>query len=199
MHIEDVTLVAGRTCGECTVCCGVAPIDTPEFQKPSGVLCRFCAPASGCSIHATRPPVCREWFCGWRQLPLLDDAWRPDRSGVMIALGADPAPAGSGPYRSTKFIVTGQDAWLYGRPYLSYLAGLVHAGAATWLATPGPVGRHSAKSFLNPSLAAPVARSDGRGMVDVIRRTLADLRGGSFEPVVFEYDAPLNGEPLPPD
>jgi hypothetical protein len=45
------------------------------------VACRHCA--RGCAIYDRRPILCRDFYCGWRQ---LDDSWRPDRSGVFVEL-----------------------------------------------------------------------------------------------------------------
>ena len=33
---DGMTLIAGRDCGECTVCCVAPSIDKPEIQKLSG-------------------------------------------------------------------------------------------------------------------------------------------------------------------
>jgi hypothetical protein len=180
-------LVAGRDCGACTLCCRVPPVDTPEFQKQAGVLCGHCQESRGCAIHTARPPVCREWFCGWRRLPLLDDSWRPDRCGVLIALGADEVPDGLQPYRSTKFIVTDDGAWMAAPAFVTYVAGLVHAGVATYLAVPGPPGHHAVKALLNARLADPIARRDGAAIAAILRDLVEVLRHGTFEPVRFQY------------
>lgn len=74
-----------RQCGACTACCHVLEIDDPELQKPAGVLCRHCD--KGCVIYDRRPKVCRDWLCMWREFPgLLDESWRPDRSGVLMRM-----------------------------------------------------------------------------------------------------------------
>jgi hypothetical protein len=180
-------LVQGRDCGGCTLCCRVPPVDTPEFQKQAGVLCQHCEPEVGCAIHATRPPVCRGWFCGWRRLPLLDDSWRPDRCGVLVVLGADETPVTLSLYKSTKFIVTDDGAWIATPGFLSYVAGLVHAGVATYLAVPGPAEHHALKALLNARLDGPVHRRDGHAIATILNEILADLREGPFEPVELEY------------
>ncbi len=82
MTTGSIDLVAGRACGGCTVCCSVMAIDKPDIQKEAGVPCRHCA--QGCAIYAARPQLCRDYHCGWRQLPMLDESWRPDRSGVFV-------------------------------------------------------------------------------------------------------------------
>lgn len=78
-------VITGRDCGGCAVCCDVLRIDTVDLQKPAGVPC-VNRVAEGCAIHATRPDICRAWFCGWRRNAAIPDAARPDRSGLMISL-----------------------------------------------------------------------------------------------------------------
>jgi len=39
MPSDDRTLVAGRVCGGCTVCCIDLKIDDPAIVKPAGVAC----------------------------------------------------------------------------------------------------------------------------------------------------------------
>lgn len=81
------TLVPERICGDCKVCCDVLIVDAPEMVKPPGVLCKhWCA--GGCSIYDKRPGTCRGFFCVWR-LFALPDEWRPDRSQVLLYVGAD--------------------------------------------------------------------------------------------------------------
>src|SRR5690349_15196843 len=89
---RDELLVEGRSCGTCTVCCYTLPIDTPEFQKMPGAVCKNCA-GRGCGIYETRPNPCRGFYCGWWMIPQLDDEWRPDRSGILITPQFDEIPA----------------------------------------------------------------------------------------------------------
>src|SRR5215472_516597 len=76
-------LVEGRSCGYCTVCCYATFIDTAEFQKAPGVVCEHCT-GRGCGIYQSRPPICREFHCGWWYWNEVGEDWRPDRSGVLI-------------------------------------------------------------------------------------------------------------------
>lgn len=78
-------VLAERDCGNCTVCCSVLTVDTPDFKKPAGTPCSQLG-AQGCTIHAVRPPICRTWFCAWRRLADLPDAARPDRSGLLVSV-----------------------------------------------------------------------------------------------------------------
>lgn len=84
-------LVAGRECGDCAVCCEVLKIDTPALGKPAGTPCRHST-GHGCGIHATRPEICRAWFCGWRRTAAMPHDARPDLSGLLVSLDFNRAP-----------------------------------------------------------------------------------------------------------
>ena len=78
-------LVPGRDCARCAACCDVLKIDAPDLQKPADTPCIHCS-GHGCAIHAIRPGICREWFCGWRRIATMPDAARPDLCGLMVSL-----------------------------------------------------------------------------------------------------------------
>jgi hypothetical protein len=84
----SLPLVPGRECGPCNACCTQPVILDPALKKPPGVLCPNWQ--DGCTIYETRPAPCRGHFCAWRQLPQLDDSWRPDLSNIYIELKDDP-------------------------------------------------------------------------------------------------------------
>ncbi|WP_037520820.1 YkgJ family cysteine cluster protein [Sphingobium yanoikuyae] len=79
------SVLSGRNCEGCTVCCTILTVDTPDFKKPAGVHCAHLV-ADGCGIHAVRPHICRTWFCGWRRMKGLPEEARPDRSGILVSL-----------------------------------------------------------------------------------------------------------------
>jgi hypothetical protein len=74
--------VPGRSCGSCTLCCKVFAV--PDFDKPRSVLCRHCVAEQGCSIHATRPAICRGFFCNWLLVDSLGPEWQPERSKLVL-------------------------------------------------------------------------------------------------------------------
>ncbi|MCG6120536.1 MAG: YkgJ family cysteine cluster protein [Blastomonas sp.] len=78
-------VLADRACGDCTACCTVLTVDTPELKKPAGTPCEKLS-AHGCSIHAVRPPICRTWFCAWRRVAAMPEEARPDRSGLLVSV-----------------------------------------------------------------------------------------------------------------
>jgi hypothetical protein len=78
----DSRIVPGRSCGSCTLCCKVFAV--PDFNKPRSVLCSHCEPSRGCSIHSSRPRVCREFYCNWLLLETLGPEWQPERSKLVL-------------------------------------------------------------------------------------------------------------------
>lgn len=78
-------VLAGRECGDCTACCTVLTVDSPDFRKPAGAPCVHLG-ARGCGIHAVRPEICRTWFCAWRRVAEMPEEARPDRSGLLVSL-----------------------------------------------------------------------------------------------------------------
>ena len=74
-----------RSCGDCTACCVVTLIDTPELQKPEGQVCTNCT-GSGCAVYDSRPGVCRTFNCAWKRIPSMPPETRPDKLGVMFTL-----------------------------------------------------------------------------------------------------------------
>ena len=98
MHIDAnlETLLLGpvlpdRSCGDCTACCTVLTVDTPEFRKPGGIPCQHLT-SHGCGIHAERPTICRTWFCAWRRVAAMPEDARPDLSGLLVSLNFEREP-----------------------------------------------------------------------------------------------------------
>ena len=93
-NLETILLgpvLPDRVCGDCTVCCTVLTVDTPEFRKPGETPCMHLTP-QGCGIHATRPTICRTWFCAWRRTAAMPEQARPDLSGLLVSLNFERAP-----------------------------------------------------------------------------------------------------------
>lgn len=76
-----------RACGGCSLCCVVLRVD--ELRKLGGTPCAHLGPpGSGCSIHASRPGICRRYECLWLR-GWFEPEDRPDRLGAVIDL--DPS------------------------------------------------------------------------------------------------------------
>lgn len=78
-------VLADRACGDCTACCTVLTVDTPDFTKSAGTPCGYLS-AGGCGIHDVRPRICRTWFCAWRRVANMPDEARPDLSGLLVSV-----------------------------------------------------------------------------------------------------------------
>jgi hypothetical protein len=158
-------LVPGRSCGECTACCRELAIVDPALTKLPGVNCPNCVVGTGCAIYDTRPSACRNYYCLWRSIPDLPDAWRPDRIGVMII--ASPLPAGySGPF-AVSLVLVGAPEVLQGNDFVSIMAGFLDSGTATYLDVPGPPGMYGHHRLLNDVVGPAVAARD-RGRVKLL-------------------------------
>jgi hypothetical protein len=78
---SPTTIVDGRSCGTCTLCCRLPEIDL--FDKPANAWCSNCVEGQGCSIYESRPSVCRDFLCLWMTEDLGDE-WDPIRSKMMV-------------------------------------------------------------------------------------------------------------------
>jgi hypothetical protein len=180
---DGMTLIAGRDCGGCTVCCVLPNIDKPEIQKQSGARCIHCA-ATGCAIYDSRPAVCRAWYCAWRTVDIFGDDWRPDKSGVMPLIETEGIPE--------QFeIRTGISLMLAGHPnqtvrqrwFQDFVITGVMNSIPLFLSLPGPRGYQAATVFLNNEQMLDAIK---RGTVkDALEAALKILRGWTFEPAVI--------------
>jgi hypothetical protein len=132
---------SNKSCGECRACCTELKIDTKELQKPAQLVCPHHT-GHGCGIYGKRPKICREFFCGWLLFPELDEAWRPDRSGVLVLQLARenlPQPYQAAGHGVQLLIIGGEDA--VARPaFAAYVAALVRRKVAVFLHSTTPHG-----------------------------------------------------------
>jgi Fe-S-cluster containining protein len=73
--------ISMRPCGDCQLCCKLFPV--PLLDKPAGSWCRYSC-SGGCAIHGSRPEICRQYDCYWREHDELREECRPDRIGVVV-------------------------------------------------------------------------------------------------------------------
>ncbi len=76
-----------RSCDGCTLCCKVLAAE--PLGKPMNQWCVHCVPGAGCAIHTTRPPVCRNYQCGWLIDAALGEEWRPQTAHIIITYDLD--------------------------------------------------------------------------------------------------------------
>ncbi len=180
MFNPDIPPIPGRDCGSCTVCCTLMAIDKPEMQKQAGVACRHCA--AGCTIYDTRPSLCRDYFCGWRQLPILDDSWRPDRSGVFVEL--EPIEGQMG----LKLVLAGNPLKIVRSPwFIDFVITGVRGNIMLEMGIPGPEGFQGASLLLNTremAMACDISRAQAKSLLEV---ELKRLQSHHFEPRVLAH------------
>ena len=162
----------GNDCGTCTVCCLALQIN--EFDKPAGTMCQHCT-GTGCGIYETRYDVCKGFLCGWRLVAALGDAWRPDRSGVLImTLDAEKLPpehraAGNGMH----FVILGGEKALRRAGFVDYICTLVSRNVAVYMSADTP------KTHINKFLVQQVAMKDKAAVLKMlvhIYRKMVELR-----------------------
>ena len=84
----SVAAPSAKSCGSCTLCCKVLGI--MELEKPAWDWCPHCTPGKGCGIYEARPTSCRAFDCQWIVEPALAEAFKPDRSKVVLV--GSPGP-----------------------------------------------------------------------------------------------------------
>jgi hypothetical protein len=134
-----MTALAKRSCGPCTACCVELKIDTPQLRKKARLPCPHLT-GSGCGIYAARPPVCREFLCGWRLFEEMGDSWRPDLSGVLAMRWApDQLPVA---WRSTPYgvhlVILGGEAAVLRPAFADYVTRLMARGIPVFLSAASP-------------------------------------------------------------
>ena len=184
---DSGALVAGRECGDCTLCCSVLAIDKPDIQKEAGIPCRYCD--RGCQIHDRRPVVCREFYCAWRTVDIFDDSWRPDRSGVFAQLETEDIPPDFA-------LRTGIGLMLVGNPlrtirqswFMDFVITGVRMDVPLFLSLPGPPGHQAAKHLLNDDALKAAAVGGRRAAIkDILERVLKRLSSHSFAPYAMRH------------
>jgi hypothetical protein len=175
MKNYDLDLVPGRSCGDCTLCCTVLAIDQPEMQKEAGVPCRHCQ--DGCAIYETRPVLCRDYHCGWRQLPILDDGWRPDRSGVFVEVEVIEGETAISMVLVGNPLKTVRQTW-----FIDFVITGVRENVPLHLGIPGPRGFQGASLPLNTRQMAEAAGIARARVKDLLEKELKRLRAFDFEP-----------------
>jgi hypothetical protein len=185
-----VSLVPGRTCGACMVCCITPLIDTPELGKLPNVPCVNCKVGGGCKIYQTRPEGCRVYHCGWRELGELDESWRPDRCGVLIEVQETGIPEHYIKRRGLRLTIVGPLETIFQEGFLDYVMRLVQAQMPVFLCVAGPPGYQSLTVFLNDVMRDAVAARELRHIGAVFAQVLEHLSKIKLKPVVLQHRRP---------
>jgi hypothetical protein len=171
--------LADRPCGECSVCCTVKPINTPELSKAPGLACEHCLPSGGCGIYETRFPVCREYRCGWKTLGWVPEQLRPDRCGVLIDIVESTAP---GHELEATLLAFRDAADVQNHPVPDIVASLVEQGVLVYLSRPGPPGMLNVKAPVNGRLRDAIAARDGPRFLAELEAAARGLENHAWEP-----------------
>jgi hypothetical protein len=182
---DGMTLIAGRDCGDCTVCCVLPNIDTPEIQKKSGARCEHCT-GTGCAIYQTRPPICRAWYCAWRTVNIFGEAWRPDKSGVLALVETEGIPENFELTTGISLMLTGNPNKIIRQKYFQdFVVTGVMNSVPLFLSLPGPRGYQAATVFLNNQDMLDAIKL---GTVkDALEAALKILRGWEITPAVITH------------
>lgn len=81
-----VPQVPGRNCADCAMCCKL--LEIPELEKPYNAWCTHCLDKASCSIHATRPQRCRDFYCYFLGSKLGEE-WRPSKCRFILTTHED--------------------------------------------------------------------------------------------------------------
>jgi hypothetical protein len=169
------TLVPGRSCGECNVCCSYYEI-WAEFKKPCATLCQHWKTPGRCGIYDSRPAVCRDFYCQWRQNPTLGDWWRPDRCGVVIRETVDDIPEHYEIRQGLVFELAGDRKVIADDRFILAIASMIHQRIPVFLSITGPMGFGHRTIFLNDDMAGAVAMGIREHLLAGLRAALDELR-----------------------
>ena len=172
-------LVPGRECGVCGVCCKLPSIDEIVLQKPAGVTCTHLVKGGGCGIYDSRPVTCRNYHCGWRLMEDLGEDWRPDKSGVYITFVGNEVPQEDRARGALKVIITSAQAVLW-PPFVEFVCRMVGEGGPVYLSISGPLGRNSAQTRINSSLAGLDLEKDRLQIIGVLAGLLSGVTAFAF-------------------
>ena len=110
-----------KSCDGCAMCCMVMGVKA--LDKPKGVWCTHCSSRKSCDDYEARPDECRNFYCGYITVEMLDERWKPSKSKIIMVeeLGGRRVTAYVDPNRP--------DAWRK-EPFYSTLKGWSQAALA---------------------------------------------------------------------
>jgi hypothetical protein len=183
---KAVTLVAGRACGACDVCCVSLLIDTADLQKHAGVPCHHLDGDRRCGIYETRYAGCRAFHCGYRQLPWLPDTMRPDQAGVVVLPRmTDGAGAPGGQAQASVVFVILDEASLDSDALVTSMIAAVREEVLIELSVQGPPGFASTRIDISEELLLPAMMRDRRQIQGILREAYAYAKAVERPPVAF--------------
>ena len=81
-----------RECNTCTKCCeGHLSANIRGHEMYAGKPCFFVEVGKGCKDYENRPTQpCKTFSCGWKEFLEMPDEFKPDKSHVILSIGATP-------------------------------------------------------------------------------------------------------------
>jgi hypothetical protein len=179
-----MTLVPGRECGGCTVCCTELHINAPSLKKLAGVRCPNLREDCLCAIYETRPKTCSDFECGWRVMAALGDHWRPDRAGIVLIPKTKDNPPGYRANAGVQIMLLRPDA-LRNAELPGLVAQWVEALVPLFLTVAAPVGFIAPSAFLNEIVADAVRGKDRAAVTAALDATVKALSARRLERAPF--------------
>lgn len=162
--MANTLLVEGRECGDCTACCVELTIEDPELVKLPGVACEHLLKKGGCNIYDTRPETCKNWYCMWRFMPMLDQSWRPDIKGMLIKRVFDNIPPGYEGKIALAFEIIGKKSVIHDLNFIEVVGGYIVQGFPCFL------------SFGRPKFVSRMVLLNEKLMPAIESRDLAQIK-----------------------
>ena len=126
------------------------------------------------------PQLCRDYFCGWRRLKIMDEDWRPDRSGVL----AEVEQSGGGIQLSLVLVdnplKTVRQPW-----FADFIAYAVKSGVELYLGIPGPAGRQGASLLISTRQMLDAAKFSRARVKALLEDELRRLKAYDFPPRIL--------------
>lgn len=76
------TIVAGRSCAGCTMCCKLLSVE--PLNKPRQKWCGHCNIGVGCRIYESKPRECSAFHCGYLLNKEVTEAWKPAHCRMVL-------------------------------------------------------------------------------------------------------------------
>jgi hypothetical protein len=172
-------LVPGRECGACHACCTVFDIDDAPVHKPAGITCSNYN-GHGCAIYTKRPGVCRAFHCQWRYETMLDENWRPDRSGVVITTESIESGLRSG--QAVGMLVFGDHAVVFDDGFAIFAATCIDRGHEVLLRVRRASGNRVPEARLSVFVGEAVSAGNLFGVKTGIREAYQALMAMNILP-----------------
>ncbi len=163
--------------------------------KTAAVACDHVLHGVGRSVFILAPflmlALLIAGILGWRQLPVLDESWRPDRSQVFVELEPHDGRTAISLVLLGNSLKTVRQPW-----FIDFIATGIRGNLPLMLGIPGPPGRQGASLELNTDAMIAAARTSRAAVKAVLEAELKLLSGYDFPPRSFRnHGNNVNAQP----